>query len=296
MSGVAQADEPIFGYIYTTDLLPQGKTEIEQWATEREGRSQGSFHLLQTRTELSYGLSDNLQISGYANLAWASVNHNTPSGETAPPEVFADYDADPDARFRQFRVESFSFEALYRFLSPYTDPVGAALYLEPSIGPRTRELEARLILQKNFLDDRLIFAFNTTLGYEWRYLQGDPSADPASDDFRDHWDKETDVNFGLAGSYRFVSNWSAGLELQNEREWADLNPFKSENRTNSAWYFGPTLHYANEHFFATGTILKQLPWAQDYANSGADSFTVHGITNADDFENYRFRLKLGYYF
>jgi hypothetical protein len=187
-------------------------------------------------------------------------------------------------------------EGLYRIASPYTSGVGVALYLEPSIGPRTRELEARLILQKNFLDDRLVFAANATLGYEWRKLQGDPTADPASIDYLTHWDKETDVNFGLAGSYRFTSNWSFGTELQNEREFAGLNPFKAANRTNLAWYAGPTIHYGGRHFFATFTTLFQLPWAHDYANAPADSLVVDGISNADDFEKYRFRLKIGYYF
>ncbi len=292
----AHADEPLFGYVYTTDLLPKGQKEIEQWATLREGRSQGEFHVLQTRTEVSYGLTDRLQVSGYLNLAYANVLHNTPSGDTAPPEIFADYEADPGKRFERTRLESVSVEALYRFASPYTSPIGAAVYLEPSIGPRTRELEARLILQKNFDDDRLVFAANATLGYEWRFLHGDPTADPASEDFIDHWDKETDVNFGLAGSYRFAPNWSFGAELQNEHEFAGLNPFSGANRTNLAWYSGPTLHYAGRHMFATGTILFQLPWAKDYANSGPDSFVVNGVSNADDFEKYRFRLKVGYYY
>lgn len=292
----ALADEPLFGFINTTDTLPKGQTEVEQWATLREGRSQGDFHVVQTRTEVSWGATDKLQISGYLNLAHANVWHNTPSGETAPPEIFADFSVDPDRRFKKLRLESVSVEALYRIASPYTAPVGVALYLEPSIGPRTKELEARLILQKNFLQDRLVFAANATLGYEWRKLQPDPEADPASQDAVLHWDKETDVNFSLGGSYRFTSNWSAGAEVQNEHEWAGLNPFKGYNRTNEAWYTGPTLHYGGRHLFATATVLFQLPWAHDYANRGADSFVINGITNADDFEKYRFRLKVGYYF
>lgn len=292
----ALADEPIFGFIYTTDLLPKGQKEVEQWLTLREGRSQGDFHLLQARTEVSYGVSDRLQLSGYLNLAWADVYRNTPSGETAPPEIFADYTVDPNRRFNAGRFETVSLEALYRFASPYTSALGAALYIEPSIGPRTRELETRLILQKNYLDDRLVFAFNATLGYEWRILQGDPEADPDSEEFFTHWDKETDVNFGLAGSFRFARNWSAGLEVQNEREFAGLNPFKSDQRTNIAWYTGPTLHYGGEHFFFTGTFLYQLPWARDYADPPEESFVVDGISNADDFEKYRIRIKFGYYF
>jgi len=293
---VAHADEPLFGYIYTTDTLPKDKSELEQWATLREGRSQGTFHLLQTRTEYSYGVTDKFQLSGYMNLAWTKVDGNVPDGSTAPPEVFADYNVPSEGSWSRSRVESFSLEAIYRFASPYTSPVGAAVYIEPSLGPRTQELETRLILQSNFLDDRLVFAFNTTIGQERRYLHGDPGADPASVDYRDHWDKETDVNFGLAGSYRFAPNWSLGAELQNEREWAGFNPFESDKRTNVAWYAGPTLHYGGRHFFMTFTTLFQLHGARDYANPPDESFVVHGITNADDFEKYRFRLKLGYYF
>jgi hypothetical protein len=294
--GVARADEPLFGYVYATDTLPKGKVEIEHWDTLREGRSEGEFHVLQDRTEVSYGLTDKLQISGYLNLAWADVRGNIPSGETAAPEIFADYHVNPDKTFNHFRLETVSAEAIYRFASPYADPIGAAVYVEPSVGPRTVELENRLILQKNFLDDRLVVAANVTVGFEWRRLHGDPAADPLSEDLADHWDKETDVNFGLGASYRFARNWSFGGEFQNEREFAGLKPFDAKSRTNVAWYAGPTIHYANDHYFFTGTVLFQLPWAQDLANPPSDSFVVHGVTNADDFEKYRFRLKAGYYF
>jgi hypothetical protein len=293
----ALADEPLFGYVYTTDLLPKGQKEVEQWATLREGRSNGDFHLVQTRSELSYGVTNSFQLSGYVNTAYANVKNDGPDGTTIPPEVFADYNSDPDRRFGKFRFESVSAEALYRFSSPYTSALGAAVYLEPSIGPRTRELEARLILQKNFLDDRLILAANATLGYEWRRLHGDPDADPDTIDFRTHWDKETDVNFGVAGTYRFAPNLFLGGELQNEREWGGLDPFKADHRTNLAWYSGPTIHYGGRHFFATFTTLFQLALAHDYAEPDKSmDAVIHGISNADDFEKYRFRLKLGYYF
>lgn len=294
-AAAARADEPLFGYVYTTDVLPKGKKEIEQWATLREGRSQGDFHVLQTRTEVSYGVTDRFQLSGYLNLAYADVFRNTPDGETAPPEIFADYTVEPDKRFRRGRLEGVSLEGIYRLTSPYTAPVGVALYVEPTIGPRKRELESRLIMQKNFHDDRVVLAANVTLTQELRYLQADPAADPASDEFRDHWDKETDVNVGVAASYRFRPNWSAGLELLNEREWAGLNPFKSANRTNVAYYFGPNLHYGGRRFFVTGTFLVQLHGAKDYANP-PPGFVVDGISNADDFEKYRLRIKTGFYF
>ena len=297
MSASAHADEPLFGYVYTTDLLPKGQKEAEQWLTLREGRAQGDFHLLQTRTEFSYGVTDNFQVSTYLNVAQTNVFHNAPDGTTLAPEVFADYNADPNARFKASRLESVSVEGIYRFMSPYTDAFGLAVYVEPTIGPRTVELESRLILQKNFDDDKLVLAFNATIGQEARYLHGDPSLDPSDEEYGDHWDHETDVNFGFAGSYRFAPNWYGGLELQNEREWAGFNPFKKENRTNVATYFGPTLHYGGKGFFVTATYLQQLKGAKDYAaETPADSAVIKGISNSDDFENYRVRLKAGFYF
>lgn len=164
----------------------------------------------------------------------ADVFNNTPSGETAPPEIFTDYSVGPDKRIKRGRLEGVSVEGFYRLTSPYTAPVGIALYVEPTIGPRTRELESRVIVQKNFYDDCFVVAGNTTGGEQWRRLQGDLEADPASEESGEHRDEETDVNLGIAASYRCRANWSAGLKFLNERECAGLNPFDAGRRTNVA--------------------------------------------------------------
>jgi hypothetical protein len=292
----AHADEPLFGYIYTTDILPKGQKEVEQWSTLREGRSNGYFHVWQGRTELSYGLTNNFQLSAYFNYAYANVYHDGPDGTTTPPEVFAEYSAGPDEHFEHWRSEGLSLEGIYRFFSPYTtNGWGLALYVEPTVAPHTREVETRLILQRNFYDDRIVLSGNLTLAYEWRRLPGDPDADPTSPDFNTHWDKETDLNLGLGASYRFAPNWSIGAELLNERELAGLNPFDSSNRTNVAYYVGPNIHYGGKHFFATVTALAQLPWASDLTHE-QPSAVIHGISNGDDFEKYRLRVKVGYFF
>jgi hypothetical protein len=291
----AHADEPLFGYVYATDTLPKGQKEVELWSTNREGRSQGDFHLWEQRTEFSYGLTDNIQLSGYLNIAHANVFANTPSGDTVAPEAYADYEVDPTKRFDRWRYEGVSAEALWRIRSPYTQGLGVALYAEPTIGPNTRELELRLILQKNFLQDRLVFAGNATVGYEVRKIPGDPAADPDSKDFVRHWDHESDLNLGLGASYRFRSNWAVGAEFLNERELAGLTPFEHTSRTNVAWYVGPNIHFGGRKVFATATFLAQLPWAQDHANP-PPGLVVDGITNGDDFEKYRLRIKVGTYF
>ena len=143
----------------------------------------------------------------------------------------------------------------FEILSPYTDPVGLAVYFEPTVGPNFREFETRVILQKNFLDDRLIFASNLTFAPELRQHVTPPK-------------NETDVNASLGASYRFAPNWSAGWELQYEREIYDVDLFAPNHQITDAIYTGPTLHYGGERFFVTLTGWEQLPLAHDYAGLG----------------------------
>jgi len=136
------------------------------------------------------------------------------------------------------------------------------------------------------MDDLLTVAFNFTYAPEFRYVPGDD--DPAVF----NWQEETDVNFGLAVSYRFVENWSAGFELLNEREF---NSFNFTNLSNSGYYLGPTIHYGGEKFFVTATALWQMPWATAHSDTVPGSL-VNGYVLDNDFERFRFRLKAGYTF
>jgi hypothetical protein len=221
--------------------------------------------------------------------------HDGLDGATFAPESFADYQYGPDDHFNKSRFQGFSFEGIYRILSPYIDPVGLAVYVEPTIGKDLRELESRVILQKNFLDDRLVLASNVTVEQEWRHMKADPTADPDSADFNAHWDKESDINFGVGASYRFMPKWSAGFEVEHEREYAGFS-LDAKDRTNAGTYIGPNIHYGGEKFFVTATFLRQIGGAKDYANSGVDSFVSGGRNYADDFEKERLRIKAGFYF
>ncbi|AXI03751.1 DUF6662 family protein [Aquirhabdus parva] len=294
LSGTAAyAEESQFGYVYTTDLLPAGAKEIEQHATWRHQKDGGKFDLVEGRTEFEYGVSDRLQMSAYLNYAWTRASHDV-GGETVPPETFAEVQVDPNSNWHDKKFVGVSVEGIYRLMSPYTDPFGLAIYFEPTIGNGLREMETRIIAQKNFFDDRLILAANITAEQEGRFLPADPAADPDSVEARGHWDHETDMNVGVAGSYRFAPNWSAGMEFQQEREYSSFS-VQNKFRTNLANYLGPTIHYGGKHFFATMTFLEQLGGAVDYGNPDHD-FIAHGRTFADDFEKYRVRVKLGYSF
>lgn len=289
----ARADEPLLGFLYTTDLLPKGGKEIEQWMTWRHEKAHGSFNLLENRTEVSYGVADNLQLSGYLIYDWTQAHHNGPDGSTTAPEQFSDFFPAPDSYFNKWKFIGVAGEAIWRVQSPYTDPVGIALYAEPTFGNRFQEIELKAIFQKNFFDDRLVLIGNMTWAPEIRYLPPDPFADPGSDAASRNVNIETDVNFGVGVSYRFAPNWSAGMELQNEREINGWAVFARSQWMGNAYYTGPTIHYANDHFFATLTWWQQLPWANNYMDS---SVIVHGYDGDVDFERTRVRLKIGYYF
>ncbi len=278
----ALADEPVFGFTYTTDLLPKGKSEVEQWSTTRFTKAQGNFRLQENRTELEYGVSDRLQLSLYANYDSTAAFHNGPFGATTPPEPFS-YDV-PGANdnYGRSRFIGVSGEAIYRLLSPYTHAIGVAIYEEPTVGPGFVESESRLILQKNFRDDRLVLGFNFTYAPEWRRLPPDTRT----------FSEETDVNADFGASYRWRRNWSAGLEFLNEREF---NSFHFTNETNSGYFLGPAIHYGGKHFFVTATFLEQLPWATTHSETVPGAI-VGGRDFDNDFEKYRVRIKFGWYF
>ena len=285
----ARADEPVFGFVYTTDLLPKGQKEVEQWLTWKHQKAHGYYDQLENRTEFSYGVADNFQLSGYLNYNWSRAYHNATDGTTTPPEQFSDYATQADDHFNATRFVGVSLEGIYRVLSPYTDPVGLAFYVEPTIGPNFKELETRVILQKNFLDDRLITAFNLTVAPELRHIP----TNPYTGEVPSNPNIETDVNFDFGVSYRFAANWSFGWEFENEREVNDYAVFSRRHWMGSGYYTGPTIHYGGEKFFVTLTAWEQLPIGKNYTDpsviSGGRDFDV-------DYEKFRTRLKVGFYF
>jgi hypothetical protein len=293
LASAAHADEPLLGFLYTTDLLPKGGKEVEQWATWRHQKAGGTFDLVEGQTEFSYGVRDNLQLSGYLIYDWTQAFHNAPDGTTTPPEQFSAYFPHPDSHFNHAIFTAVAAEAIWRVKSPYTFPVGIAFLFEPEVGPRFQEIQLKAIFQKNFMDDRLVLVANATWAPEIRELPADPYADPGSIESRPNTNIETDLNFGVGASYRFAPNWSVGWEFQNEREINEWNIFDRSQWMGSAYYTGPSIHYAGKHVFATLTWWQQLPWATNYMDP---SMIYKGYDYDVDFERTRVRLKVGYYF
>jgi hypothetical protein len=220
-----RADEPLFGFTYTTDTLPKGKFEITQRSTTRFTKYPGGkFWLQENRTEQEWGLRDNLQLALYETYDWTSALHNGPFGVTTPAEQFSYYLPGPDDSFRQGRFVGVSGEVIYRIRSPYTHWLGIALYEEPTFGAGFIESESKLIFQKDFREDRLVVAANLTYAPEFRWVPDE------SNPSQKVYQEETDGNIDVGVSYRFVPNWSAAFEIFNEREFNSYCRIEKRNR------------------------------------------------------------------
>jgi len=249
----ARAGEALFGYVYTTDVVPKGKTEVEQWITDREGQAHGHFHDIKLATEVEHGITDNFQLSGYLNTSYIDASGNSVASLTEGIDIPAGHD--PARPYRALRFDGVSAEAIWRVLSPYKDPVGLAFYVEPEVGPRERAIEFRAMLQKNFMDDRLVLAANAWVEFEhenngWFTPAGGGAPEQEIE-------KASMAELDLGASYRFRPNWSVGLEYRNHNEFEGYT-LSHSHQEHTAHFLGPNIHHGGERWFFTLTALYQL--------------------------------------
>lgn len=269
-------DSP-FGYVYTTDTHQRGEREFEQWMTRRHGQSTGDFDLWQLRSEFEYGVTDRLQTSLYLNYGSVRAFHNRADGTTGPGAFVPDA-VDPNARYSDTFFESVSNEWIYRLLSPYKDPIGLAVYIEPSIGPDKHELEGKLILQKNFFDDRLVWAANFTAASEKERFHGE-------------WELEGETEFSSGLAYQFSPRWHGGVEYRRHTGYEGRG-FSSSKRNYTANFFGPSLHYGSDKWWVTASYQRQLANAKAY-NDEASEDIVNGRFYGEHHERSELRVKVG---
>ena len=272
----SQAGESLFGWVYTTDLTPKGAFEFEHISDLQHRQSQGTYEYLRHREEIEYGVTDNFQISGYLNWSMIDAYRNGKTGTTEGPGTDLGANDDPFGRFKRTTVDSISMELIYRLMNPYTDSFGLALYLEPTWGPKTKELEMKLLLQKNFIDDRLIVAANISTALERNVNKEDI-------------ERATELDIVAGASYRFKENWSAGLEARNHNEFAGYGYYSQDH---AAYFIGPNLHYATQKYWITAAWRHQLPWANPRKPDQED-VVVGGRIYGDEHSRDQFVVKVG---
>ena len=288
-ASTADATEQIFTHTYLAETNPAGAKELEQQTTYSDGKSQGTYRLWQSRTEFEYGLTDRWQVSLYANAygvtaqdnnSFASRNNFTVGpgdGDEVSgggPATIGSYVpssdrlAIPSSRYRKSDFESVSVESIYAFTSPYLAPVGLSGYVELTAGPKTSEVELKLLAQKNFFDDNLIIAGNIALEFERNRFSGAA-------------EKETELVFSGGASYRVAQGWRLALEMRNERGYEGAYSLSPGKRDYSAWFAGPTVHYngkiAGTGFFVTGGYSTQLPFGSAYSASSQVELVDHRV-------------------
>ena len=155
------------------------------------------------------------------------------------------------------------------------------VYVEPSYGKFVNELETKVILQKNFLDDRLVLGYNLTLAPEWEKKSGDSAADPASPNSGREPRRSPSSCTRSASPTVSRPDGPRRLEVRNHHEYAG-HSLKSSNREFTAWNAGPTVHYANKSWWVTATWLPQLKAGHCYtADQCAETSNHRNLNDLD---------------
>jgi len=104
----------------------------------------------------------------------------------------------------------------------------------------------------------------------------------------DGYERDSVFEWFTGLSYRFVRNWSAGLEFWNHHEFADATVHE-----HSAYFLGPTIHYGGERWWATLGFLHQLPIGQAFSQDNKEFAAHDGYIFGDEHEKYYVRFKVG---
>jgi hypothetical protein len=266
---------PDFGYVYTTAIEEPGETELTLWATDRRGKGEGHYDAQDYRLEVERGITEHFQASGYVNFGSHHVRG---------------LDGEFERVHRNFAFQGLEAEFKYRLLDPKNDRFGLAVYAEPGwsrIGKVTGEksteyeLELKAIAQKNFLEDRLVWAANLTLEPEWEREREEIAPGVVSHET----EKELALEVATGIGYRVAAKWWLGVEGRYHSVYPDWT--HGLHRENYAVYAGPTVHFDADEWAVTATWLPQL-----FGGPAKDGSSLE----FDDHERRELRLKISHEF
>lgn len=265
----ARADEQLFGFVRGAETLPQHRSEIYQFFTLAEGKSEGTYAATHFETEYEYGFTDRFQAS-------ISLDQHYFYNQG----VDGDRDALDDKN--NYRFGGVTASGKYRILSPFKDPLGVAVRLEggylindevDGLPQQDRFVKPEIDLQKDFLEDRLIC--NLDFGVEWAW-----GKKPAEE-----YPRELSLEGAAGVAYRFAPNWFFGAEIHTRWEYP---MFDFDNFEHRVFYAGPSLHYSQKNWWAT------LTWNYQVYGKGVDE-PADGQTFAEESREI-VRLKVGFNF
>jgi hypothetical protein len=230
-----RADDQPFLTLDATDIEPELANELEQNFTWTSGKTGQSFDAIEGETEFEYGLSDQIQLAAAAEYDWTRArDHRVPGLPAISGTAF----------------DAIRAEMIYQAMNVYFDPLGVGLLVSPGVGRNSRNLETKLLLQKNFINDRLRAVVN--LGAEI----GTEREDGA-------WSDVSALTFDAGIAYNITWNFSAALEFNVEHDFSGLLLNSRAVPTTTSFYVGPTIQYVTAPWKVTLGAQAQLPWASD---------------------------------
>lgn len=300
----AQAGENLWVYAKGTDTRPEGSYEFKFTDTIRVGKDVGSYTFHDIRPELEYGITDRLTIAGEVML----FNHDYdvgPCGDDDAPGPMCEA-GDGTGEFSDFQYGGYEIMAKYNVLSPYKDAFGLSF----AFGYENRDkyrldgadidqdsFTITTLLQKNFLDNTLNTVINMKTEFERR---------KSGDSEESVLEEEIAFDISIAASYRVAPKWFIGLEWRHQSDYLspevngeyddpnlqpsqfDLTDFRIGSRHQYGSYFGPSVHYAEQKWWATAGVLWQI------SGGGSEHSWNRGGKNYDEHEEMHIGLSFGY--
>lgn len=157
--------------------------------------------------------------------------------------------------------ESTSLELKYRFTNPGETFIDPAVYFEFSYGGSEIDYEGKAIFSRR-LGENFITALNLTSEIERNVIESE-------------LESSLELTAGLM--YEFNSNFAAGLEFRNHRNYEKMY----EKFDNQASFVGPTINLQTDKFYFTLNLLAQVGGSPASKNSldlrGHEKYEVRTI-------------------
>ena len=301
LSTNVSAEENLWVYTKGTDTRPKGSYELKLSDIIRVDKSSGDYVFHDIRPEIEYGITDRLTVG--AEIMIFKHNYSIDDPELNP---MYETQGGEGGKFDNTQYAGYEISLKYNVLSPYKDTLGLSFglgfeqrdqYRLDGADIDQKSYVGTVFLQKNWLDDTLVLAFNNKIELERRKSPGVLEEEIAFD-----------ISLGL--SYRLKPKHFIGLEYRRQQDHLspynteegqyddpDLKPsefnltdFQIGTRHQYGEYFGPTYHYAEQNWWITTGILFQF-------NGGG---SVHAYNkdgkNYDEHEKYHIGLFYGYEF
>ena len=245
----ARADENLLGYTTGAETLPQGAWEGYLWFTQRSDKGSGHYEAQDYKAELEYGFTHRFTGSMSLHALGIDTHDLTIDGYLPKDERYG------------FKASGIQFGLKYNILSPVKDGLGLSLLVEPSYfwkdphsgqDKDTYKVETQLLLQKNFLDDTLIWVGNG--GLEATYAVRKPITNlPAGLEWSTDPEMEIELSAKTGLSYRVAPNWFVGGEVVYQTEFET-----TVGQERWSVFAGPSVHYGGKDWWATLTWLPQI--------------------------------------